>query len=252
MSEPERIELWDDPSPVSTRAVMAPSDTFPLVPCVRNINRPTLTPHVIDGSDTAFIVCPGGGMVHLAIEHEGSDVCEWANKQGASGYVLEYRQIPTDTDADVQKTLFEVVSKPLDQGPFAEQAVLAGEDLAAAVAYVKQRHQKVVVVGFSAGARTAYEAIDAGVDAIAFIYSPTLPARDLSDAPPAWFAIAADDPIGIGPVMDAFRAWRAASRPAELHIFERGSHGFGMIPTDTSTDEWVEGLGAWLRMHKLI
>lgn len=252
MSEQERIELWDDPSPASTRAVMAPSDTFPLVPCVRNINRPTLTPYVIDGSDTAFIVCPGGGMVHLAIEHEGSDVCEWANKQGASGYVLEYRQLPTETDADVQKLLFEIVTKPLDQGPFAEQAVLAGEDLAAAVAYVRQHHSKVVVVGFSAGARTAYEAIDAGVDAIAFVYGPTMPERSLEGAPPAWIAIAADDPIGIKPVINLFERWNAAGSPAELHIFERGSHGFGMIPTDTSTDEWVEALGAWLRMHKLL
>ena len=72
------------------------------------------------------------------------------------------------------------------------------------------------------------------------------------DPPPAFSAIAADDPLGIAPVIKSFQAWRAAQRPAELHIFERGGHGFGMRATGTSTDGWIEHLGRWLRMRDLL
>jgi acetyl esterase/lipase len=255
--EPDRTELWSDPEPASTRTFVAPGGLYPNR-TTRNVNRPTLTEFVAapQTNDTAVIICPGGGMVMHAIEHEGWAVAEWFQAQGTSAYVLEYRLLPTTSDDDMQQQLLAIVSKPLDEGPLEPHAKLAGDDLIAAIRMVKQRHSKVVLIGFSAGARTAYEAIggppETRPDAIAFIYGPTMPARPLDDAPPAFLLIAADDPIGIAPVLDLFKRWRAADRPAELHVFERGSHGFGMVPTRTSTDGWIEHLGRWLRMHQLL
>ncbi len=42
-----------------------------------------------------------------------------------------------------------------------------------------------------------------------------------------------------------FNAWRAAGKPAELPIFEAGSHGFGMVKQDTSADHWIDEFYRW-------
>ena len=253
----ERIELWDDPSPASTRAEMAIAGMF-TSPCVRNVNRPTLTPFVVDGSDTAVIVCPGGGMVHLAIEHEGSQVAEWCNKQGASAYVLEYRMIPTTSDEDVQAQLAALITQPLLEGPLGQHLPIAGADIAAAIIWARARHKNVVIVGFSAGAYTVMEAAlasDPSVrpDAVAAIYLPRYETRDVpADAPPLWVSAAMNDPLGVQGSFKVTEMWQQAKRPVELHLYEGGSHGYGMNTTGTSTDRWIEQLGAWLRMHKLL
>jgi acetyl esterase/lipase len=64
-------------------------------------------------------------------------------------------------------------------------------------------------------------------------------------APPLFVLAAADDPLGIDGSLALHEAWRSAGLPVELHLFERGSHGFGMQPTGLPVDHWAELFLAW-------
>jgi len=68
-----------------------------------------------------------------------------------------------------------------------------------------------------------------------------------ADAPPLFIVIADDDQL-ISPSSSArlYMAWHAAGKPAELHIFHKGGHGFGMNKRNGPSDAWVELLYAWM------
>lgn len=55
----------------------------------------------------------------------------------------------------------------------------------------------------------------------------------------------ADDAIASGSP-DLFKAWRAAGNSAELHMYSKGGHGFGMTKKGLPVDTWIERLGDWL------
>ena len=118
---------------------------------------------------------------------------------------------------------------------------------------------KVGIMGFSAG---GYVAVQAGADHTAAnrpafvgaIYACCENAAEVKvpdDAPPTFFLNAANDPISASSVA-LFQAWRAAGKPAELHTFASGGHGFGMQTHNQPTDGWIERFGDWLRYRKLI
>ena len=91
------------------------------------------------------------------------------------------------------------------------------------------------------------------LDEVAAIYLPRYETRDVpADAPPLWVSAAMNDPLGVQGSFKITEMWQQAKRPVELHLYEGGSHGYGMNTTGTSTDRWIEQLGAWLRMHKLL
>ena len=132
----------------------------------------------------------------------------------------------------------------------------------AAVTYVRQHasewkisRDRVGIIGFSAGGR-----VTAGV---AFHYSPEgRPAfvapiyaggesKEVpvpADAPPLFIVIADDDPL-ISPNSAArlYMVWHAAGKPAELHIFRHGGHGFGMKTLNSPTATWIDLFYGWMQ-----
>jgi hypothetical protein len=68
-----------------------------------------------------------------------------------------------------------------------------------------------------------------------------------ADAPPLFTVIAQDDRLLFRVVEGLYADWSSADRPAELHIFRRGTHGFGMVKQDQPVDRWIELFGAWLK-----
>ena len=66
------------------------------------------------------------------------------------------------------------------------------------------------------------------------------------DAPPLFTTIAHDDRLLFHMVEGLYLDWSAADRSAELHIFARGAHGFGMVRQGLPSDRWIELLGDWL------
>jgi hypothetical protein len=103
---PTAIELWPMGAPGEKGAIGEERDTTKPTeqliagkPVIRlgNVSKPTITvyrPAAAMNSRTAVMVCPGGGYHILALDLEGTEVCEWLNSLGITGILLKYRATP--------------------------------------------------------------------------------------------------------------------------------------------------------------
>ena len=73
-----------------------------------------------------------------------------------------------------------------------------------------------------------------------------------ADAPPLFTVIAQDDRILLKVVEGLYADWSNAHRPAELHIFAKGGHGFGMVRQGLPVDRWIDLLADWLADQEFV
>lgn len=231
---------------------------------VYNVSHPTLTVYPADPSKatgTAVIVCPGGGFYILAIAHEGTDVAHWLNEKGVTVFILKYRLGHSLTDNPGQE-----LSDNMKKSDFGEKIMpvipLCIADGRAAIQYVRAHATEyginpaqIGIIGFSAGgtvaASTAFNYTPENrPDFVAPVYAfmpPSLQGTVAADAPPLFVAAATDDGLGLAPhSVDLYSKWLAAKKPAEIHIYEQGGHGFGMHHQNIPTDTWIDRFGDWL------
>lgn len=238
---------------------------------VRNVTDPTLEVYLPEkkASDAAVIIMPGGGFMMLSYDSEGVMVARWLAAHGVAAFVLKYRLEPTPVDqvafmgrlgAMLQRVPHQL--GPAGLPPVFPSEAQAAEDATAALRLVRKRSAewgidpgKVGLLGFSAGGIATTDVATGPTqgrpDFIGVIYAGVrspVPAA----APPAFFAGAADDPLLPDAAIKGFLAWRAAGRPAELHVYERGGHGFGLIPKGTSSDSWLIEFLWWMRARGLV
>lgn len=236
---------------------------------IRNVSHPTLTvfqPAALKNK-TAVIVCPGGAFRGLAIEKEGYEVARWLNSKGITAFVLKYRLVnaPEGFDPMLGRDIRTGNFARIDSinAPFVPFAVADGRE---AVRYVR-RHAaefgvepgRIGMLGFSAGgtliasvAQTA-EA-ESRPDFIGLIYAycgAILGESAPADAPPLFQALAGDDPIANGNP-ELYQKWRDAGRPAELHIFPEGGHGFALQKQSLPVDLWTDRYMEWLQSRGLL
>ncbi|MCD6052429.1 MAG: xylanase [Verrucomicrobia bacterium] len=233
-----------------------------------NVSQPRLFVHEppagVNRSGAGVIVVPGGGFGRLADEHEGSDACEWLAKNGIVAFQLAYRT-PTNKHTepnagpvqDTQKAVMEVRRLASELGIDAK---------------------KIGVLGFSAGGQVAL---------IAATNEPKFPAEGNKESlkpdflvlvypyqiydkttkalrseikldsllPPTFIAQAGDD-TGSLPQGSTLLYLDLINRkiPAEIHIYEKGGHGFGMRPREGATGptDWPVRAADWLRLHGYI
>jgi acetyl esterase/lipase len=228
---------------------------------VRNVTRPTLRPVLPDPSianGAAALVVPGGGFVALDMGKEGMEVARALADAGIAAFVVKYRTEATpEGAAGFAADVAAGVGAFLAAGPDApipgEAAAL--EDLTLALALVRARAgdwgvdpDRVGVLGFSAGAITALNAVMAG-EAPAFVgllYGRMSEVDPPEGAPPLFAALAADDPLfGVAPFGLA-ESWRRAGLPVEFHYYASGGHGFGLGRQGTTTEFWFPNFLAWL------
>ena len=128
---------------------------------------------------------------------------------------------------------------PPSYGPAVEDGIAAVRFVRAHASEFGVDPRRVGMIGFSAGAMntlavTLANQSNARPDFIGLIYGPMFPVSAPTDAPPAFVALAADDPLfgrgGFG-IVDS---WRQAQRPVELHLYQAGGHGFGISGHGTS------------------
>jgi acetyl esterase/lipase len=244
---------------------------MPTDPLVYNVVQPTLTffpadPSIANG--TSVIICPGGSFCYLHINTEGIDVANWLNKKGVAAFVLKYRLVHSETDNPMK----EKNEKMKDTGNlvklFAPLVPLAIADGKQAIAYVHKHAaelgiapDKVGIIGFSAGGTLATaSAFDYTVenrpDFVAPIYAyvpPALPMTVLKDAPPIFIAAATDDELHLVPMsINLYDKWLATGHSAEIHIYSKGGHGFGMNKQNQPSDTWIERFGEWLQVQGLL
>lgn len=231
---------------------------------VRNVTQATLTPVMPpagNATGAAAIVAPGGAFMMLSMDAEGWSVARWLAAHGIAAFILKYRLRPTPADADAfGRHLGAVLSRPV--APGANVAVgmpeYAVADGAAALRLVRARAgewgvdpRRVGMIGFSAGAMTtlqlALHASPADMPAfIAPIYGPMAAVDVPKDAPPLFATLAMGDPLFGKMGYGLIERWHAAGRPAELHVYQAGGHGFGLGRKGTTSVGWIAALRDWL------
>jgi acetyl esterase/lipase len=234
---------------------------------VANVTKPSLTvfrpsPELRNG--TALVICPGGGFMALSINSEGNDVAKYMAERGVTAFVLKYRIAHTGDDATEEFTAL-FTDKPKFQEMLAKVVPLAIADGLAAVTYVRQHApqwgispDRVGIIGFSAGgmvaAGVAFRYLPDGRPAfVAPIYAAAETLKDAPvpvDAPPMFLAAATDDQLGLAPESVAlYEKWTGAHKSAELHMYAKGGHGFGMRKQNLPADHWIERFSDWLQLQ---
>jgi acetyl esterase/lipase len=234
---------------------------------VANVTKPSLmvfkpAPELRNG--TAAVICPGGGFMALSITSEGTEVAKYLAERGVTAFVLKYRIAHTGEDATQ-----EFVAMLGDKQKFHEMSgkivPLAVADGLAAVTYVRQHASewgvspdRVGIVGFSAGgAVTAGVALQYAPEGrpafVAPIYAGGATFQGVPvppDAPPMFVAAATDDSLGLAPESVAlYERWMGARKSAELHIYARGGHGFGMRKQNLPADHWIDRFAEWMEFE---
>lgn len=250
----------------SERLLEVPNDSI-----IMDVSNPTLTAYLPKRPNgTAIIVAPGGAFTVLAIRSEGTEVAKYLSERGVTVFVLKYRLRhwdPARPETNPMRLIMSRNFKKLDSlnSPVVK---LALEDALSAMKYVRNNasrynvdSNKIGFMGFSAGATlTLCLAYNSSADtqpnfiAPIYAYEPaiigsTIPKYTL----PIFIAAASNDELGMAPYsVSIYTKWLSAKQPVELHIFEKGGHGFGMRKQNLPTDKWIESFTAWLQMHKFL
>ena len=239
-----------------------------------DVNRPTMTIYAPTGNNTgaAVVVFPGGGFQVLAMDLEGTEACRWLTSLGITCVLLKYR-VPSEP--------FNWRCKCYDHGAFA-LSLPALEDAQRAIRLVRYHAAQwhvdphgIGVLGFSAGGylvaevstrskRPSYAPIDAAdkessrPDFALAIYPGHL-ATDADrlnpnvqvtrDTPPTFLVQAEDDDEdGVNQSLVYYMALAKAHVPAEMHLYARGGHAFGLRPTSEPITSWPALADAWLHL----
>ena len=244
------------------------------VQSVSNVTRPTMTVYSPKGRNTAaaVVVFPGGGYVELAIDLEGTEVCDWLTAKGITCVLLKYR-VPDSGPAWHDDCKCNIHPK----------APTALEDAQRTVGLVRfhaaEWHidpHKIGVLGFSAGghlvanisthfAQRAYAPVDAAdklscrPDFAVAIYpghmlenttkefelNPEIPVTDRT--PPTFLLQAEDDHVdGVNQSLVYYIALKNAGVPVEMHLYAQGGHAFGLRRTDLPITTWPPIVETWL------
>ena len=270
---PEEIPLWPGTAPGEKGDIGPEQDTTKpkdnLIagrPVIRlgNVSKPTMAIYraaSVAKPGPAVVVFPGGGYHILAMDLEGTEVCEWLNSIGINAVLLKYRV-------------------PKREG--LERYVPPLQDAQRALGMVRQRatelgidESKIGVLGFSAGAhlgatlaaqsaKRTYEPIDAAdqlncrPDFLLLIYPGGLVQKEHGDditpeaevtskSPPAFLLMAADDPVRPENALMYALAMKKAGVPYELHIYPKGGHGYGLRKSKDAVTGWPALAESWLR-----
>jgi acetyl esterase/lipase len=269
-----QIPIWPNGAPGAAKAASAAAEADTTTakdnliagkPLIRlgNVSVPTITyyaPKHAKGPAPAIVVFPGGGYHILAMDLEGTEVCDWLNEAGLACVLLKYR-VP-------------------DSGPFPKSSA-ALQDAQRAVGLVRQHAsdwgidpKKIGVLGFSAGGhlvaalsthfdKRLYDRVD-GADDLScrpdfavVIYPGYLALADKNMAPnpdieptaqtpPTFLVQAEDDPVHVENATTYFLQLKKAKVPAELHIYSEGGHGYGLRRTTLPVTTWPDTMEIWL------
>jgi acetyl esterase/lipase len=277
------IRLWPDGAPGSERWSVPESVTTSRGGdrIVANVGDPTLTVFLPDpaiATGAAVVIAPGGALRALAIDNEGTAVARWLNEHGIAGFVLKYRTRQQDGAArgggpppgmaGPGRRELEIVNANANPAPddaaLTEVVEMAVADAQAALRLVRARAAewrvdpaRVGIMGFSAGGGVAVGAAlaefsDASPDFLVSVYGPSLQDVNVpAHAPPLFVAVGATHFNVTNGCHALFAAWKAAGKPAEIHVYDGVSAGFGMTKRGLPVDAWNERLHEWLVAREL-
>jgi len=244
---------------------------------VVNVSRPTLTVYPPRGKNTsaAVVVFPGGGFEVLAMDLEGTEICDWLTARGITCVLLKYRvpSAPYDWHSNSRPHNYQVPTMALED---------AQRTMGLVRLHAKEWNidpHKLGVVGFSAGGflvaeisthldKRLYPPVDAAdresacPDFAMAIYpghlalengklNPNVPVT--RDTPPTFIVQAEDDEVdGVQQALVYFAALKKADVPTEMHLYAQGGHAFGVRRTQQPITRWTDLADAWMRTTGVI
>ena len=268
-----QVPIWPgavpDAQPVAGPEI-AKTVTKPLVAgkpwvLVDRVSQPTMTVYSPAKTNTgvAVIVFPGGGYNELAIDLEGTEICDWLTSRGITAVLLKYR-VPTRSPEGYGE------SPPALEDA---QRTLGLVRLHAAEWQIDPH--KIGVIGFSAGGhlvtamsthfdKRSYPAIDAAdkescrpdfaiacypghlwQDDEGFKLNPNVPVT--TNTPPTFLVQAEDDHVdGVEQSLVYYIGLKQAGVPVEMHLYAQGGHGFGLRPSKFPITGWPQLVETWL------
>jgi len=223
-----------------------------------------------NNTGAAVVVFPGGGYYILAIDLEGTEVCDWLTSKGITCVLLKYRVPNSGMHGDGRRQI-----KP--------EAPMALEDAQRTVGLVRfhaaEYHidpRKIGVLGFSAGGhlvadisthfdKRLYPAADAAdkvscrpdfavvlypghlwISSKKFELNPDVPVT--GQTPPTFLLQAGNDPVdNVNNSLVYYIALKNAGVPVEMHLYAEGKHAFGLRRTKFPITRWPELVETWLR-----
>jgi acetyl esterase/lipase len=270
---PEPVLLWPGEAPLARGTT--------------DEDRPAVTPYLAPSATatgTAIVVCPGGGYVRRAEDHEGRQIAEWLNSFGVTAFVLRYRVGKFDGSGyrhpvpllDAQRALRLVRARApewnLDPERVGVLGFSAGGHLASTagthfdhgqpeaadpIERLSSRPSFLILLYPVISLRTPYvhrgsrEAL-LGPDPDPRLVDSLSNETQVTTLTPPTFLVHTTEDTAV-PVENSllfYRALREAGVPAELHVYERGRHGLGLATSDPGgLGSWPERCREWLRLH---
>ena len=240
-------------------------------PRANNVSRPTMTVYAPAGRNTgvAIVVFPGGGYQFLAMDSEGTEICDWLTSRGITCILLKYRVPDSGPTMKDGRGYYPKVQTAVQD---------AQRTLGLVREHAAEWHidaHKIGVIGFSAGGHLAaavstrfdqrsYPPVDAAdklscrPDFAIVVYPGHLwtPGTELTlrsdisvpaGAPPTFLLHAEDDPIDpVKHSLTYFAALQKAGIPVEMHLYAQGGHAFGVRPSKLPIAQWPHLVEAWL------
>jgi len=241
------------------------------------VSVPTITVYSSEGKNTgaAVVVFPGGGYQILAMDLEGTEVCDWLTARGITCIVLKYR-VPG--------------SQKLPKSGAYPQAPQALEDAQRAIRLVRfhaaEWHidpHKIGVIGFSAGGHLVaatsvhfderlYPSVDdadkascrpdfaiaiypghLAVHKNSFAFSPDIRTHLSKATPPTFLLQNEDDDVdGVEQALSYYAGLKRAGVPVEMHLYAQGGHAFGLRRTRLPVIAWPQLVDAWLHTISIL
>ena len=241
---------------------------------VTNVAKPTITVYAPPGASenprAAIVVIPGGGFEILAIDLEGTEVCDWLVTQGIACVLLKYRvpshpyhwqtntrphnlEIPVESLADTQRAMRLVRSHAaewhIDPHKLGVLGFSAGGYLVAQISTHFDKHLYAPI--------DEADRLSSRPDFAIAVYPGHLSTEDnrlnpsvpvSRQTPPTFIVQAEDDHVdGVEQALVYYRALKDAGVPAEMHLYATGGHAFGLRPTERSITRWPHLVEDWLR-----
>lgn len=233
-----------------------------------NVSKPTLAIYPAPkrkDTGTTVLVVPGGGYHILALDLEGTEVCEWLNSIGVTAVLLKYR-VPARAGLprhaaplqDAQRAMGILRSRSKDFG--VDPARIG------AVGFSAGGH---LVAALSSASERTYPSVD-GADALSarpdfniIIHPGYLVLKDQGDQvapevqvttnhPPTFLAMTQDDPVRVENAVLYYMALKQVGVASELHTYPTGGHGYGLRRTEHYVTTWPDRAGDWMRSRGLL
>ena len=266
------IELWKGTAPGEKGDIGAEADMTKKSdrdvggkPVIRlgNVSKPTISiyrPAASKDTGAAVLVCPGGAYRILAIDLEGTEICDWLNSLGITSVLLKYR-VPKREGLEKHTAALQDAQRAM--GIVRNGAKEWGID-----------PKRIGVLGFSAGGHLAatlsntykertYAKVDetdevtCRPDFTVLIYPAYLTVKEENDkvapelnissnTPPTFIVMTQDDPLRPETAMFYAMGLRKANVPVDLHIYATGGHGYGLRPSKDLVSTWPQRASEWM------